>query len=1070
MKKNLIYVLFLFFTPVIIFAREVEKKEAWLVAQNFMTKRNYITSINLPKQSPISITKIDHLYTENSREILAYIAKLEPKGFVIISCNTDIEPVIAYSFRHNWNPDTSQANIFCKILKYDLEMRAKSVPFLTSSAVEANHSLWQSLLNSSPSEVCSYSFRQWPQEGMTSTSGWVESTWHQSSPYNNFCPIDPGTGNRSIVGCVATALAQVVNYHKTIGTLHFDADDSYTMDTREIHIDSDSTLHDFPSFLRLNGYLDELEFKYQNNGNLVNQDLAALCFSCGIVVQMDYTSSSSGADVASLASILKSNFGYYSADYKAGLVNEKSTSNFYSGLQENMMNALPGILQIGVSANYKIHAVVCDGYNTDNFYHLNFGWGSGSPDDIEDAWYLLPNGMPAGYKLVLSAIININPDLNYQEEITTDKELVYLEACIVGNTSRYDSFTLRNAGSAAIDIHYIVSSEHFLISRTTIDFSDSLGPAILEPGNDMTIYALCIPNTIGPIHGQAIVHSTAVNPFLNIHLSGFGAPEGGTIISRGDVAGVWDKAHSPYYICGDITVATGGKLHITSGTEVIFLDRFKLTTGTNAQLIAKGAISDSIYFHALNSTEGWSGLEFRESGDDDTLAYCIISDGKGNPEDYDYGGAISIYSSSPTFMNSRLANNQATFGGAIYCIMGNPSIKFTTIENNYATDSGGALYLDQSSPIIENTVFCKNSANSNGAFLHSRTSSPTFINITVANNVDGQNLGGFMYLASDNDITFKNSILWTNEGDNLEIHMDKNNTLEFEYSDILTTYLYEDWPIIGYAYQHNKIIWGSGNIATSPLLTRSDSLDYVLHEQSPCIDAGNPGSEYNDSEDHDNPGFALWPAMGTIRNDMGAYGGHSIQFVVPVELALFQAKASDNDVLLTWETLSESNNFGFEIERGSDDHSFFKIAFVKGNGTTTAPHKYSYADENLKAREYYYRLKQIDNSGVFNYSEPIKVNMTMPLSYSLSQNYPNPFNSLTMIQFAVPYPSDVEIIVYNTLGKQVKTLVQDVKKTGVHKVIWNGKDEFDNYVSNGCYFIKMQAERFRCIKKLLMIK
>ncbi|HEX9971808.1 MAG TPA: FlgD immunoglobulin-like domain containing protein, partial [bacterium] len=61
-------------------------------------------------------------------------------------------------------------------------------------------------------------------------------------------------------------------------------------------------------------------------------------------------------------------------------------------------------------------------------------------------------------------------------------------------------------------------------------------------------------------------------------------------------------------------------------------------------------------------------------------------------------------------------------------------------------------------------------------------------------------------------------------------------------------------------------------------------------------------------------------------------------------------------------------------------------------------------------------------------------------------------------------------IVYNTLGKQVKTLVQDVKKTGVHKVIWNGKDEFDNYVSNGCYFIKMQAERFRCIKKLLMIK
>ncbi|MCU0645637.1 MAG: hypothetical protein MUC94_15445, partial [bacterium] len=494
------------------------------------------------------------------------------------------------------------------------------------------------------------------------------------------------------------------------------------------------------------------------------------------------------------------------------------------------------------------------------------------------------------------------------------------------------------------------------------------------------------------------------------------------------------------------------------------------TTDTYAQLIARGALSDSIRFHALNSAEGWSGLEFRNSGDDDTLAYCVITDSKGNPGNIDSGGAISIYSSAPIIANSRLANNKAFYGGAIYCLLANPSLKFTTIENNYASDGGGALYLDQSSPIIENTLFYKNSANSNGAFLHSRTSSPTFINITVANNVDGQNLGGFMYLRFDNDITFKNSILWTNEGDNLDIHIDENNTIEFEYSDIRTTYLYESWPIIGYPYQRNQIIWGPGNIATDPLFTHSNGLKYILQEQSPCIDAGNPGFEYNDSEDPDHAGFALWPAMGTIRNDMGAYGGNSRQFVVPVELASFQATVNSNDVSLIWVTLSESNNFGFEIERCSDDHYFSKIAFIQGNGTTTEPHTYSYCDKNLDIGEYIYRLKQIDNNGAYRYSASLEVHLAPPLLFSLSHNYPNPFNSLTTIQFAVAHESEAVIVIYNTRGEQVRVLVHDVVKPGIHKVIWNGKDDSGRPVSNGCYFLKMKAEDFHCMKKLLIIK
>lgn len=156
-----------------------------------------------------------------------------------------------------------------------------------------------------------------------------------------------------------------------------------------------------------------------------------------------------------------------------------------------------------------------------------------------------------------------------------------------------------------------------------------------------------------------------------------------------------------------------------------------------------------------------------------------------------------------------------------------------------------------------------------------------------------------------------------------------------------------------------------------------------LKKQSPCVDAGHPGSEYHDPEDPARPGFALWPAMGTIRDEIGAYGGNSQQFIVPVEMAPFQAFVEDNDVSLIWVTLSESNNFGFEIERCSGDHAFSRIAFILGHGTTTEMHTYSFCDENLEAGEYVYRLKQIDHNGMHRYSEPVKVHVAVLFSFSL---------------------------------------------------------------------------------------
>jgi len=107
---------------------------------------------------------------------------------------------------------------------------------------------------------------------------------------------------------------------------------------------------------------------------------------------------------------------------------------------------------------------------------------------------------------------------------------------------------------------------------------------------------------------------------------------------------------------------------------------------------------------------------------------------------------------------------------------------------------------------------------------------------------------------------------------------------------------------------------------------------------------------------------------------------------VPVELKNFNATVNTNSVLLSWATCSESNNYGFTIERKMDENQWKEIGFVQGNGTTSELHDYSFKDENLKPGNYIYQLKQIDFDGQFEFSNSIQINISAPAHFSLEQN------------------------------------------------------------------------------------
>jgi len=188
-------------------------------------------------------------------------------------------------------------------------------------------------------------------------------------------------------------------------------------------------------------------------------------------------------------------------------------------------------------------------------------------------------------------------------------------------------------------------------------------------------------------------------------------------------------------------------------------------------------------------------------------------------------------------------------------------------------------------------------------------------------------------------------------------------------------------------------------------------------------------------------------------------------YFIPVELTSFSASVINDRIVLNWSTATELNNQGFEIEQSTDNEKFEKIGFVNGAGTTTEQKSYTYSIKNVPSSKSFYRLKQIDFDGQFEYSNIVEVNGIAPTKFTLEQNYPNPFNPSTRIDFSLPYESNVKISVYNLIGQKVAELANAKYNAGKHSVEFNASN-----FSSGIYLYKIEAGNFTSTKKMQLIK
>jgi hypothetical protein len=905
----------LFFTETA-FSRLVDHNTVRDVAAHFAMSRINSPTTGLKKKN-LTIGKIEPVIEQNNGEILAYVAHVHPRGFLVLSSDTNLEPVVAYSFRFNWQ--TRQSDNLWQILEGDLQSRKTAIGSGSTDVEQKNTLKWDELLNADVSRPqMASSFQQWPAIGSTSTGGWIETVWHQAAPFNSFCPMDSASQQRNLVGCVATAMAQIINYHQYTGHFRLDENDRYASSFDAIQIDADSAKLDFPSFPKLNARLDQIDFKYKNNIQLSDSEKAALNFACAIVTRTNFAYPNSGAKIVNVAASFTDKLGYFSANVQF------PDSLFYHILKANMMNGFPAQLSIHKSnaAFTSSHSVVADGYNTDGFFHLNFGWGENSPDAITDAWYLLPEKMGDGYNTVNSSIVDIKPIALPEPQLLAKSNFLDLPACRAGDTSNAKNVVLQNIGEESIEIDYIISSKNFFFSTPTTGYVDSIGSTTIPAGEKLILSVNCQPDTIGLFKGDIIVSYSTGRKYLTINLSGHGIPIDGTNVTSDSLYGAWDKAGSPYYITRSSLIPANQKLYIGPGTKVIFMGAYNFTIGQDAQLSVNGTESDSVHFSPFYAGNGWKGFTFTESGRDDSIAYCVVTGckhgGRGGAislidssptishsrisgNEASYGGAISMTASSPVFRNLKISGNRATNGGAISITASSPvisnltisdnradyggaisfhrssaTITHTRMENNIGSKGGGALAFFDSSPVITNTILCNNLSEYGGA-LYGRGSSPKLINLTISKN-EATEEGGALYLDRGNDFYFKNSILWHNKSDIgtvLAFSVPRSgwqpNFVHFNYCAVNTKL--SNWRLVEKVANRNlMILWEHGNIFSDPLFSDGTNNDLSLGADSPCVDAGDPIDPVGDE---------LFPHGYCV--NMGAYGGtnKAIQTIFP---------------------------------------------------------------------------------------------------------------------------------------------------------------------------------------------
>lgn len=189
--------------------------------------------------------------------------------------------------------------------------------------------------------------------------------------------------------------------------------------------------------------------------------------------------------------------------------------------------------------------------------------------------------------------------------------------------------------------------------------------------------------------------------------------------------------------------------------------------------------------------------------------------------------------------------------------------------------------------------------------------------------------------------------------------------------------------------------------------------------------------------------------------------------LIPVELAGFTAQADGRDVVLTWQTLSETNNTGFAVEQRASSTTWRDVAFVDGAGTTTQRQTYRYEVRNVPYGPHAFRLRQVDIDGTATTTVPVEVDVRFADAYAVAA-YPNPVTNgqNAIIDITARDGQRVSVSVYDMLGRRVTSLFDgEVTARNTERLTLPVRG-----MASGVYLVRVVGERFASTSRITVVR
>ncbi len=370
----------------------------------------------------------------------------------------------------------------------------------------------------------------------------------------------------------------------------------------------------------------------------------------------------------------------------------------------------------------------------------------------------------------LTGTVRSGGRLNAYNSVYSDQKVPFtlepvkqiFNACLINEHSNAQIVRIINVSDVAITIDSVTVDNGFLVKREG-DYDTYLNIFQIETGQEESLDVVFSPDSVKYYERYLKIYYHTPDQNVKqkvVLLHGWGINTG-TIIEEGAVAGNWIIDNSPYAINGDITLGENDELNIHPGVEVIFFGHFKFTVGENGALNAIGNTDNKITFTAKDTVRGWNGLRFLDSGNDDTLKYCII---KHSRKLHDYspgnraGGGLSSENTDIVIENCIVSNNEISGlgadGGGIGIIGGQVYIVGNLICNNSVNNTiigdGGGLYISNTNALLINNTIVNNFCPDLGEGLYNRSGNLQIFNCIFWGNKSDDDSGEMVLQNIDN--------------------------------------------------------------------------------------------------------------------------------------------------------------------------------------------------------------------------------------------------------------------------------------------------------------------------------